>query len=282
MKNFLVVSNIIKDPDGVLSGKIVNYLKDKGVDCRSTVCTRDCNNNYHLTDYEGTDCIIVLGGDGTILQVARDIADKNIPIMGVNLGTVGYLAEVDADKVNEAIDRVLKGDYATETRMMLQGDITANNGEITHLSPALNDIVITRNGALQIIRFSIYVNDQFLCDFSADGIIIATPTGSTGYNMSAGGPIAKPSASLLLLTPICAHSGTPTSIVLSDSDKVDIVINKGRDGNSIFVAANSDGNDEHVMTTDDRITISKSKYVSTIIRLDSDSFVQTLHKKMSE
>ncbi len=282
MDRFLVVTNEMKDPGKKLAGNIVDYLAGKGAIASVATCEKDCNNAYRLKGYDDNfECVIVLGGDGTILQVARDVVTKNVPILGVNLGTVGYLAEVNTEDVESALDRVLSGDYDIQDRMMLKGRIIGEDGVSHDLSSALNDIAVTRSGSLQVISFSIYVNGEFLCDFSADGILVATPTGSTGYNMSAGGPIVEPSASLLLLTPICAQNVTPGSVVLSDTDEVEIVINKGRGGGSISVQVSSDGSDSHVMNTGDRIIVSKASHNSSFIRLHRDSFVQKLHRKMS-
>ena len=139
---------------------------------------------------EDIECVLVLGGDGTMLQAANEIAGKNILMIGVNLGTLGYLAEIELDNLEEALHQLLIDDYVLDERIMLQGRIVTKEG-IKDISPALNDISITRCGSLQIIALKIYVNGQFLCRWNADGIIISTPTGSTGYNMSAGGTWCK-------------------------------------------------------------------------------------------
>ena len=150
------------------------------------------------------------------------------------------------------------------------------------VSSALNDITITRCGSLQIIRFSVYVNHKFLCKMSADGIILATPTGSTGYNMSAGGPIAEPGAQLLILTPICAHTLNSRSIILKSEDVVEIMIERGRDGSELTVEASFDANEKVSMMTKDILRICKSNRTATIVKLDERSFLEALHRKMSE
>ena len=180
-----------------------------------------------------------------------------------------------------ALDRLISGEFQTQKRMMLCGRII-HGGEIQNISPALNDITITRCGSLQIIRLKIYVNQQFLCKLSADGMIVATPTGSTGYNMSAGGPIVEPGADLIVMTPICAHTLNARSIVLKAEDEIAIVIEQGRDGTSLMVEANSDGNEKITMVTGDKILINKSINTTTIIKLNQVSFLETLHKKMSD
>ena len=195
MKMFLIITNISKDPDLEMTNQIISYIESKGA--TASVIVRRIGETKAENDKneipKNTECILVLGGDGTLLQAARDTAGMNIPILGINLGTLGFLAEVEKNHVENAIDRILNGEFQTEQRMMLCGSVV-HDGIEQRISPALNDITITRCGSLQIIRFSIYVNQQFLCKFSADGMIVATPTGSTGYNMSAGGPIVEPGA----------------------------------------------------------------------------------------
>ena len=152
------------------------------------------------------DMAIILGGDGTLLQAATDLGDKDIPFLGINLGTLGFLAEVNVSDIEDALDKLIAGEYEIENRMMLYGRSFSGEEEKDN-ARALNDIVITRKGSLEIINFNIYVNGQFLHKYHADGIIVATPTGSTGYNLSAGGPVVEPKANLILISPICPHIG---------------------------------------------------------------------------
>lgn len=281
MKNILLVSNLIKDPKQKLTEEIRAYIESKGASCKVVIKDPEAKDIAYVTAGDKVDCIIVLGGDGTILHAARDTAGVNVPILGINLGTLGFLAEVDPAHAHEAIDRVLSGDYETQDRMMLQARVLSN-GKETKLSPALNDVNIIRCGSLQIVRFGIYVNGEFLCNMGADGIIVATPTGSTAYNMSAGGPIVKPEADIIVLTPICAHTLNARSIVLSADDVIEISIDKANDGGTISLEVNSDGNDRLGVSTGDRIVIARSEYRSRMVRLSKVSFLQTLQKKMSE
>lgn len=228
---------------------------------------------------EEIECMLVLGGDGTMLQAAGGAADKQIPMIGVNLGTLGYLAEVELENLEEALEQLLKDEYECDERIMLQGRIEGMDS-VRNLSSALNDITITRCGSLQIIPLKIYVNGLFLCKWNADGIIISTPTGSTGYNMSAGGPIVEPGAELMVLTPICAHTLNTRSIVLKADDCVEIEIDSGHNGRSLQVEANSDGNERVSMVTGEKIFISKAKSITKIIKLSKVSFLEILHKKM--
>lgn len=284
MKKYLIVSNTIKDPELGIAGNISDYLKSREVSAEVIGLSFDGLDNTIPT--EGIDCCIVIGGDGTILQVARALAGSEIPILGVNAGNLGYLAETDPDNIGAAIDRIEAGEYELSLRRMLRARIIKGNtihdtGENdVVLSEALNDITISRCGNLQIINFSVFVNGKLLCELNADGIIVATPTGSTGYNMSAGGPIVEPGADLIILTPICAHTLNTRSIILKPDDNVEVVVGNGRNGGSITVEASSDGNDRYNMESGDRIEIKRSDNTASLIKLSDDSFLQILNKKL--
>lgn len=282
MKNFHIITNEIKDKDLMITRKLQEIIEDKGGS--SQVVLVDLKNNARCLKEENflqeADCALVLGGDGTLLRVARETARKEIPLLGINLGTLGFLAEVEINRMEQAITKLLAGDYITEERMMLEGRVF-HEGITKGFSTALNDITITRSGSLQIICFSIFVNHKFLCKMNADGIILSTPTGSTGYNMSAGGPIASPDAQMLILTPICAHTLNARSIILRSEDVVEIVIDHGSDGSSLFVEASFDANDKTMMQTGDSIQIAKSAQTTTIVKLDERSFIEALQRKMN-
>ncbi len=227
------------------------------------------------------DCMIVLGGDGTVLQAARLTKMLRVPIIGVNLGTLGYMTEVEVPNLEESLERLVAGDYVQESRMMLGGRATFADGRREE-GWALNDIVISRSGPLQIIKFNIYVNGQFLNDYSADGVIVTTPTGSTGYNLSAGGPLVEPGARLIVLTPICPHSLNQRSIVLSPEDVIEIQIPaRGESGNQ-NVEANFDGSHVIPLGTGDRLRIVRSEETTEFLKLGQGSFLDVLHRKMKE
>lgn len=227
------------------------------------------------------DCMIVLGGDGTVLQAARLTKMLRVPIIGVNLGTLGYMTEVEVPNLEESLERLIAGDYVQESRMMLGGRATFADGRREE-GWALNDIVISRSGPLQIIKFNIYVNGQFLNDYSADGVIVTTPTGSTGYNLSAGGPLVEPGARLIVLTPICPHSLNQRSIVLSPEDVIEIQIPaRGESGNQ-NMEANFDGSHVIPLGTGDRLRIVRSEETTEFLKLGQGSFLDVLHRKMKE
>ncbi len=227
------------------------------------------------------DCMIVLGGDGTVLQAARLTKMLRVPIIGVNLGTLGYMTEVEVPNLEESLERLIAGDYVQESRMMLGGRATFADGRREE-GWALNDIVVSRSGSLQIIKFNIYVNGQFLNHYNADGVIVTTPTGSTGYNLSAGGPLIEPKAKLIMLTPICPHTLNKRSIILSPEDVIEIEIPEGRGGRIQTVEANFDGCHVIPLRTGDRIRVVQSEKTTEFLQLNQVSFLEVLHKKMRE
>lgn len=284
MEHFYVITNPSKDTDLKVTHTIRDYLTKRGKTCIIDAGSENRKGESYTDTTkvgEEVDCVIVLGGDGTLLQAAADLVDRNIPFLGINLGTLGFLAEVNVTGIEAALDKLLNGEFNIENRMMLHGTCFEQE-ERKDEARALNDIVITRKGSLQIINFSIYVNGQFLHRYHADGIIAATPTGSTGYNLSAGGPIVEPKASLIVITPICPHSMQNRSIVLSSEDVVTIEIEKSRDGSDQEVEAIFDGSHKQSLQTGDKLEIKKSRKTTGIVKLNQVSFLEILHRKMSD
>lgn len=197
MKIFYIIANSDKEECIRLSGEIAEYLTAHGQKC----LIRKGKDSYDPEVGQDVDGILVLGGDGTLLRAARDLAGRKIPFLGINLGHLGYLAEIEEQNVTSALDRLIEGCYTVENRMMLEGTVY-REGKQTFHDLALNDIVMNRSGNLRVVNYDVYVNDEYLNSFTADGMIVSTPTGSTGYSLSAGGPIVSPTASMLVLTPI--------------------------------------------------------------------------------
>jgi NAD+ kinase len=169
------------------------------------------------------DLAVVVGGDGTLLNAARSLAPCRVPIIGVNLGRLGFLADISADSMLEQIGRILDGDYQTERRLLLGAEIM-RKGKIVHAATAFNDVVVTKGDIARLIEFEIYLGGEFVIDSRADGIIVASPTGSTAYAMSAGGPILHPALPAIALVPICPHTLSFRPIVVSSDSTVEVVM----------------------------------------------------------
>lgn len=290
MKHFFVVTNRHKDEDLKLTAQVQEYLVEKGMTCiiqDEEQLAKQCTDIAAIP--ADVECILVIGGDGTLIQAARDVVSREIPLIGINLGTLGYLAEVEEKNIFSALDSLISGEYEIENRMMLRGHVQGSDGEAfnNHAHPpvselALNDIVISRRGSLRIVEYRIYVNGEHLYTYGADGMIISTPTGSTGYSLSAGGPIISPKASMLLITPICPHTLNTRSIVLSKEDEVVVEIGPGRKLESEYGEVSFDGTVSYSVSSGDRILVSCAKEKTSIVRINKESFLETLRKKMSD
>src|SRR5229473_2619479 len=195
------------------------------------------------------DLVIVVGGDGTLLAAARLLGDRPIPILAINHGGLGFLTEVTLEEMYPAIERVLAGHFITEHRMMMDIEVSRANKR-TAVYRALNDVVINKGTISRMIEIETRVDKQYVSKFKADGLIVATPTGSTAYNLSAGGPIVFPTMSAMIVTPICSHTLTNRPIVLPPGVKVEIMLRSSQDDVQITV----DGQVGLKLEIDDRIT----------------------------
>ena len=285
MDKFYIITNRDKDQNLRFTEEIVQYLKEHGKKCQVQQAERRVEGEDHYTDPalipEDTQCILVLGGDGTLLQAARDVVHREIPMLGINLGTLGFLAEIDKTSIYTALDKLFEDDYEIEERMMLTGTVWRGD-KITGQDVALNDIVISRVGPpLRVIGFNNYVNDGYLNSYNADGIIIATPTGSTGYSLSCGGPIISPNAAMTVMTPIAPHTLNTRSIIFPEDAVITVELGEGRRQIQENGLASFDGDVEVPMSTGDRIVIKKASVSVKILKLNHLSFVEVLRQKMS-
>ncbi len=282
MKHFLIITNEFKDKGLVFTEKIRRYIEARGGSCQCYSSTGD-DARHAAPDSadiaEGTECVLVLGGDGTLIRAAAKLVDENLPLIGVNLGTLGYLCELEAANVFDAIDELMDGHYMLEERMMLSA-YGIKNGIQTEAKTALNDVVIHRTGALSVVNLIVSVNGEYLNTFRADGIIVSTPTGSTGYNMSAGGPIVDPKAKMMLITPINAHNLNSRSIVISADDEVMIEIGQRRSQKDETVEVSYDGDNAVGLEVGDRLVVKQAASVAKVCKLSRKSFLEILRKKM--
>lgn len=283
MERFCIITNTVKDSQLQVTNRIREYLEQAGRTCQIQIANEKSQGSYHYTNPEqvadDVQCIIVLGGDGTLLQAARDVVKKGIPLLGINLGTLGFLAEVGMENLYQALDQMMQGNYTIEKRMMLKGSIYRGQKLLAE-DIALNDIVIGRRGVPRVVRFKNYVNDEYLNTYNADGIIISTPTGSTGYSLSAGGPIISPSACMISMTPLAPHTLNTRSIIFSADDKITVEIGKGRRQDLEEGMAFFDGDTQVDMVTGDRIVIRRAEVSTKIMKLSKISFLEVLRQKM--
>ena len=254
----------------------LDYLKtvEEYLDSRRVHHRALLEENYTRDDFNDADAIVSIGGDGTMLRVAGVLRGQDTPILGINAGHLGYLTEVsEKEQIPEALDRLIKHDYLRDVRGMLHGSLR-RNGEVIGRGTALNEILITRSKGIMVTKFSVVCDGKFLSSYIADGILFATPTGSTAYNLSAGGPIVAPGSPVIIMTPICAHSTSSRPVVLPASSRIEITIESPGE----MVAF--DG--EHVIELQegDLVTVRKANELTTLIKLREGSFLETLREKL--
>lgn len=285
MDKFLIIVNTDKDP-GLEKTKAINqFLELRGKRCSYIGIERvfeseEARSRVASKITDDLDAVIALGGDGTLIQIADLAFDKGIPILGVNMGNLGFLCEVEKDKVFDALEKLIKNEYEIEDRILLAGEATISS--VTFKTEhALNDIVIARKGRLGTLDIRVSVNGSELYTCSSDGMIICTPTGSTGYNISAGGPIVAPYSKSVILTPICAHSLNIRPIVLSGDDEIVVELLGESLKPNMSAEVSFDGGKAHPMNAGDKVTVRKAFTEAKIIKLSSKSFYETLARKMS-
>lgn len=285
MKKFVIIVNALKDRNLKETRKLCSYIETRGGSCRYLVSVDEQEGTQKVQAEsipERTECILALGGDGTLIRAARDTVECGIPLIGINMGTLGYLCELETESVYDAIDSIMHDEYMLEERMMLTGFSLLQSAppEAAQTYRALNDIVIHRIGALSLVSLIVYVNGEYLNTFKGDGIILSTPTGSTGYNLSAGGPIVDPKAQLILLTPINSHTLSPKSIVLDAQDEIVIEVESRRVQRDEMVEVSFDGDRGFGLEVGGRIEIRKAGECAKILKLSRISFLEILRKKM--
>ena len=273
MKSFYIVGNSDKSGVEKVAESMMKLIKKKGGDSI-------LNLGYlEISKIPGNiDCIITLGGDGTLIRVARDTSYLNIPLIGVNLGHLGYLTSLGSEGgIEDMVDKLLADEYSIENRMMIDAYVK-RSGAASKVHQALNEVVIAGNTCSKFIRCRVYVNKELLNESCADGIIVATPTGSTAYNLSAGGPIVEPGARMFIITAICPHALNQRSIVLAPESNIEIEITKE---NKQEVFAVFDGDIQKGLGYKSRLIIKESDTRTKLIKLKGGTFLDNLRTKMS-
>jgi NAD+ kinase len=219
------------------------------------------------------DMVISVGGDGTFLDSVMVVRDSGIPIVGINSGRLGFLANIASEDIDEAIDDVINGNYSIESRQVLK--LEATNGQFSEFHYALNDLTVQKSDNLSMITVHVYVNEEYLASYWADGLIVATPTGSTAYSLSAGGPIVVPGSDALLITPICPHNLTFRPVMVPFDNKIRLKV-EGRSSNFLV---SLDSRSE-VFTSQDEFVVTKADFSISVLKLKGHDFYTTLRNKL--
>lgn len=286
MKHVILTPNPYRDKNFQTVRQAVKILKDAGIETK--VCLPfevdrsfdlPSDIRFHRLDREiqNTELVICFGGDGTILHMAKTATRRNVPILGVNIGTMGFMAELESSEMDQ-LARLAKDDYVLDNRMMLDVVVQRDRDIIFH-DIGLNDVVITKGAVARIAHLGVKIDGASAMQCSGDGIIVATPTGSTAYSLSAGGPIVEPEANNILITPICAHDVMSRCMVASDrrSITVELVQNARRNA---FLSV--DGGKALRLNMGDVTTIKKSNLETKLVRLKDRSFYDVVNNKFKQ
>lgn len=284
MKKFCVVANMEKDRAAEAAEKIRRHIESKGCECHVLANELHCEGEKNCYTRvgeikEGTECVIVLGGDGTMIQAAKDTAQKDIPLYGINIGGVGFLTESDTHNMEDNIDRLISDDFRVEKRMMLEGRTTSGKGKSVEL--ALNDFAIFRREFGKLIRFAVYINGELLDSFIADGVIVSTPTGSTGYNISAGGPVIAPNVNAIAVTPVCPHSLNDRSFIINGNDSIEIKLLEGKNSRVGSAVISVDGRMLGTIDSGDSVYMKKSDIATGIVLMKKTNFYKKMRRKLT-
>ena len=285
MNRIGIISNLRRDKNLETTQGVIKYLLENG--CIPYVDKRvysALKNNEGAVRYEDvfseTEMLIVLGGDGTMLQAARYACVHNKPLLGINLGNLGYLTDVEKYEAHTAIKRIMESNYKIEKRMMLEVSINFEGKRIVNDEwLALNDVCVSRGAFSKMAETKVIINKtEYIATYSGDGIIVSTPTGSTAYNFSAGGPLLKPDSEMIAVTPICAHTPFARPSVVPSSDEITIEHRSGEGDKSILAM---DGQTIRTLTQNESVVVKKSKYYTSIIKTNEIGFYDIFRSKMT-
>lgn len=283
MKKVVMTPNPYRDRNFKFANQAEQILHDAGIETR-TCLAFDVDKSFELPEdvalhdlskeLRDADLLICFGGDGTILHASKAATYAKVPILGVNIGTMGFMAELESSELSE-LARLARDDYSVEERMMLRVRVE-HEGKTVLEEDALNDAVITKGAVARIVQMAVSCDGVEIMNFGGDGVIVSTPTGSTAYSMSAGGPIVEPTTNNFIITPICAHDMRTKTIVTSPERRITVEI--GRIGRrNAFLSV--DGGRALRLNTGDRITVTRSKYVTRLVRLSRREFFDVVKNK---
>lgn len=282
MKSFFIYPNMRKGDAVALVPQVCARLRRDGVRLILPMQMRAAAPEVPGADYMETDeairvadAAVVLGGDGTMLRIARAAAQNDVPLLGVNVGHVGFMTELEPGELGE-MEKLFDGYSSIDSRMMLHVSVIRNQ-RVVYENDALNDIVIAKGTAFRVVRVCISADDEEVTSFNGDGVIVATPTGSTAYGLSAGGPVIEPSAENMAVIPICAHALTAKSFVFSPERRIMLTVSC-EGGSEVFVSA--DGGQSFAVRPDDRVIITRSPLRTRLVRLKGISFYKILQQKL--
>ncbi|MGB9839971.1 NAD(+)/NADH kinase [Thermovenabulum sp.] len=276
MKHLSLFINTSKPKAVEISESLIDWLEKKDFKVKNRFAVEELK-DIELDLMNSVEFAICLGGDGTLLSVARKLAPLNIPILGINVGHVGFLTEIELKDLFRDLEFFKTGKFFLDKRMMIEAFVKRGDKVLSSFL-ALNDVVITKGPFARLIRIKATSNNSYIDTYPADGLIISTPTGSTAYSLSAGGPIVSPNMELLILTPICPHTLQNRSIVVSKDDIIKVQVFAEHQEIMLTI----DGQEGFKLMPFDEVIIKKSEYYTNLIRIKNRSFFDLLRMKLKE
>ena len=278
MMQIAVFPNISKRRSGEIVERIFNFYRNKDVRLvmPATEARQFRKEEYGLPCVERVhiDMALSIGGDGTLIGVCRRFREQGVPVCGINLGTLGFLADIEPRELESRLAKILVGEYIVENRLLLSGFTSNELGE-KFLGNAINDVVISKGGSGRMLKMEIYVNNTHLTDCKADGLIVSSPTGSTAYSLSAGGPILNPTLRALIIIPICPHTFQMRPLVVSEDDEVKIKIAANSD-----LVVTLDGQEVFKLPPSEEVIVRKSKMTAQIVKFADKNYYDVLKAKL--
>ena len=280
IKRIGIIANVQKEKSRDYTLSLLDWLSKRGLDVflekEIAEAIGSGQGLQRKTLISAVDLLIVFGGDGTILRTARFAVGSSTPIIGINLGGFGYLTEVNLNEMYDALEKILRGDFRTEKRMMLDAVINGQDSGGGPFHTVLNDAVLNRANLSKIIELETYVDGRYLITYKADGLIVATPTGSTAYSLSAGGPIVFPEHDAIIINPICPHTLTNRPIILPGDVSVKVILHTNEQGAILTL----DGQVSFTLKSGDVLTVKKSHHVTTLISSPHRDYLEILRTKL--
>lgn len=277
---FGIISNQDKDPQYAFARYAASKIKEMGSQAviddyyANSDLARDPNTE--VATYDDCDLIFCLGGDGTFLSAVHDHFLKDVPMIGVNLGSIGFLAEIQPEEFDEYLTRILNNEYRIEKRLQLEASVIREDGSVKGTGICLNDAVVARGQNLHVFTLDLFIDKDYVERLSGDGVIISTPTGSTAYSLAAGGPIIKPDMHAVLVTPICPHTLHSRCYVVNEDSRIEIHLKNFTEPPILCF----DGRNEIALDSMDRIIITKSRHPMKVVRVGHSNYYQTIRKKI--
>ena len=280
MRRIAVFPNVNKDQSALMLKRLMAFCRDKDVE---VLLPRDESiffgyEKHGRESFENipVDMALSIGGDGTLLGVCRRFGSQSVPVCGINIGTLGFLADIEPEELEKKLSKILEGNYRVEERLLLSGYVRGEEGSERFLGNAINDVVVTKGGVARMLHLGLSINETRFVDCKADGIIVSSPTGSTAYSLSAGGPIMNPTVRALLLTPICAHTFNLRPLVVDEADVIHIHIAAVHQD----IIVTFDGQESFRLLPGEEVIVKKSQTAARIVKFEDKDYYKILRTKL--